>query len=329
MHLEPVEHFQRIAAWTKLTSTDCEILDREVAGLPSQMEHDDIESRFFDLLALQMQLALIENEVATFEQRRLRVTEIAALLEEKTAIPAVAAELAYLTALQKGSFWEGVTLDQLDEMRLRMRRLVPFLDRKKRKVIYADFQDEVKGVRVESPLVAPKMTGTLYARKVEEYLKTHLDHIAIQKLRQNQPLTPTDLSSLEEILVEIGEDKGSDLLAGLLEHSEAPSLPYLVRKMVGMDREAAKAAFSTYLNDKSLTGQQIRFVELMIDQLTARGVMEPSALYEPPFSNLNDGGPDAIFAGRDKIITGIFTDLDNAQTGLAGPADHPSGEAFG
>jgi len=37
--------------------------------------------------------------------------------------------------------------------------------------------------------------------------------------------------------------------------------------------------------------------------------MEPSALYEPPFSNLHAGGPDALFEGREKVIEGIFDAL--------------------
>ena len=33
----------------------------------------------------------------------------------------------------------------------------------------------------------PKMTGVQYAKKVQEYLKNHLDHIVIHRLRTNQP----------------------------------------------------------------------------------------------------------------------------------------------
>lgn len=75
------------------------------------------------------------------------------------------------------------------------------------------------------------------------------------------------------------------------------------------DRAAAQALFSEFLSDRSLTPPQIRFVEMLIDQLTARGVMEASALYEPPFSNLHSGGPDALFAGREQVIEGIFERL--------------------
>ena len=148
----------------------------------------------------------------------------------------------------------------------------------------------------------PKMTGVQYEKKVKAYLKNHLDHIAIHRLRTNQPLTATDLLGLERTLAEIGEDDGQALLTGLLARSEAPSLAHFVRNMVGMDRVAAQRAFSGFLSDQSLTPPQIRFVEMVIDQLTARGVMEASALYEPPFSNLHADGPEALFGGKENVI---------------------------
>ena len=106
--------------------------------------------------------------------------------------------------------------------------------------------------------------------------------------------------------MQIGEEDGETLLAGMLAQSKAPTLVHFVRGLVGMDRAAAQAAFSQLLSNQSLSPPQIRFVEMIIDQLTARGVMEPGALYEPPFTGLHAGGPDGLFAGRDEIITGIF-----------------------
>jgi hypothetical protein len=78
----------------------------------------------------------------------------------------------------------------------------------------------------------------------------------------------------------------------------------------------AHSAFSELLNDRSLTPPQIRFVETVIGQLTARGVMEASALYEPPFSNLHAGGPDALFGGKENVIEGIFKRLKDVNSGL-------------
>ena len=309
MHLEAVDRFRERTAWDQLSDADREQLHREVAGLPTEIETDDIESRMFDLTALRMQIALAEGDMGIFEGRRQRMVEIAMLLEEKSTIPAVRAQLGYLASMQESGFWEGIDLNGLEEVRLRLRGLVPLLDKKRRKIVYTDFQDEVLGVREEAAVYMPKMTGAQYERKVKDYLTNHLDHIVIHRLRTNRPLTQTDLQGLEQTLVEIGEDDGQTLLTGLLARSDAPSLAHFVRSMVGMDRASAQAVFSEFLSNRSLTPPQIRFVEMVIAQLTARGVMEASALYEAPFSNLHAGGPDALFAGNENVIEGIFEKL--------------------
>ena len=151
---------------------------------------------------------------------------------------------------------------------------------------------------------------------MQEYLKNHLDHIVIHRLRTNQPLTATDLLGLEQTLVEIGEDDGQTLLTCLLARTDAPSLAHFVRSLVGMDRAAAQEAFSECLSNRSLTTPQIRFIEMVIDQLTARGVMEPSALYEAPFSSVHASGPEALFAGQGNVIEGIFEKLETLRSEL-------------
>ena len=182
-----------------------------------------------------MQLAFAEGDTGTFEQHRRRVVEIAMLLEEKSTIPAVAAQLAYMASIQENAFWEGINLNGLEELRLRLRGLMPFLDKKSRKIVYTDFRDEVTAVREGAADYLPKMTGIQYEKKVQEYLKNHLDHIVIHRLRTNKPLSATDLRGLEQTLVEIGEDDGQTLLTGLLARNDAPSLAHFVRRMVGMD----------------------------------------------------------------------------------------------
>ncbi len=235
--------------------------------------------------------------------------------------------------MQESGFWEGIDLDGLEELRLRLRGLVPFLDKKKRKIVYTDFQDEVMGVREEAGRPHAEDDRRPVREEGQGLPAQSPDHLVIHRLRTNQPLTADDLKGLETTLVEIGEEDGETLLSGLLARSEAPSLAHFVRSLVGMDRAAAQAAFSEFLNDRSLTPPQIRFVEMVIDQLTARGVMEASALYEPPFSNLHAGGPDALFGGKEKVIEGIFATFEcsargaDAQGGLIAPAV-PAWERF-
>jgi hypothetical protein len=55
-----------------------------------------------------------------------------------------------------------------------------------------------------------------------------------------------------------------------------------------MDRSAAQAAFSQFLNDRSLIAQQIRFVEMVIDQCS-RGKRRSSTLFLTSSDPLNPG----------------------------------------
>lgn len=313
MHLQAVHTFQDRKAWDALSDQDRQTLQEEVAGLPSELPAEEIESRLFDLLALRMQLATVEHDVSAFEKDRKKAVEIAMLLEEKSAIPAVREQLGYLQAMQGTDFWVGINIADLEEMRLRLRELVPLLDKTKRHIVFTDFEDEITGVNEDAIIEIPRMTGLEYQRKVEQFLQNHLNNIVIQRLRTNKPLSASDLDELEKMLVRIGEEDGETLLKGMLAQSQAPSLVHFVRGLVGMDRAAAQAAFSTLLSNQSLTPPQIRFVEMIIDQLTARGVMEPGALYEAPFTGLHAGGPDGLFAGRSEIITGIFRAIEATQ----------------
>ncbi len=71
-----------------------------------------------------------------------------------------------------------------------------------------------------------------------------------------------------------------------------------------------QALFAEFLQPQNLSSAQIRFIEMLIDQLTSQGVVSPDALYQSPFSDLHAGGPDELFAGKDKMIEGIFERLE-------------------
>lgn len=62
-----------------------------------------------------------------------------------------------------------------------------------------------------------------------------------------------------------------------------------------MDRAAAKEALAKFTNGKTLTANQLEFVNLIVDHLTEHGVVEAARLYESPFTDLAPQGPDALF----------------------------------
>ena len=67
-----------------------------------------------------------------------------------------------------------------------------------------------------------------------------------------------------------------------------------IRSLVGLDREAAKQAFSQFLSGGA-TANQVEFVNLIVDYLTENGVMDPRRLYESPFTDMSPGVQRAYF----------------------------------
>jgi type I restriction enzyme, R subunit len=94
-----VEKYAKPEAWTSLRPEAFTELAGQVAGLPSEQEAEDEEAKRFDLLMLNLQLAVLRAE-PMFERLRDQVKAIAGLLEEKAAIPMVRQQLLLIQELQ-------------------------------------------------------------------------------------------------------------------------------------------------------------------------------------------------------------------------------------
>jgi type I site-specific restriction endonuclease len=126
-----VEQFVDSEAWKDLSPEEQTQLKEQIAGLPSSIASANLEAKQFDLLMLRMQLTLLRGEPG-FEDMKEKVIEIARLLEEQTAIPAVAAKLPLIQEVQTTLFWEDVTIVCLEDVRRGLRELVQFIERRRR-----------------------------------------------------------------------------------------------------------------------------------------------------------------------------------------------------
>jgi hypothetical protein len=103
-----VESYQKPEAWLKLTDAKLSELAEEVAGLPHELPADPEEAKRFDLLILNLQLAMLRAEPG-FERLRAQVKAIAGLLAEKSTIPMVHQQMPLIEDLQADTWWEDVT----------------------------------------------------------------------------------------------------------------------------------------------------------------------------------------------------------------------------
>ena len=106
-------------------------------------------------------------------------------------------------------------------------------------------------------------------------------------------MTQDDIKTLEKILwSDLGTKDEYEA-----EYGDKP-LGEFVREIVGLDMNAAKEAFSEYLNETNLDSRQIYFVNQIVEYIVHNGLMKDlSVLQEAPFTDQGS-------------VVDIFTDLN-------------------
>lgn len=306
------EHVIRFAdrqAWIALDDSGLGDLRAHVAGLPSEREAEHITAKLFDLICLNLQLALLRS-TADFTSYRDKIIELASELEAKETIPAVRAEMALIQDVQSEEYWKDITLPMIESVRRKLRGLIQFIERRAMKPVYSVLTDQI-GEATEVILndFSTGINLAQYKKKVEAYIRANENHLVIAKLKHNKPLTPTDLSELERFVYESEPVESRDRFEQC--YGTGQPLTVFIRSLVGLDRNAAKEAFGRFLDENRYNSRQIRFVEMVIDKLTQRGVMELGQLYEPPFTGLHHEGLDGAFPDSDaEAIVAILTDIN-------------------
>ena len=292
-HRKAVERFAARDAWKTLSPQDVE-LAAALAGLPSAVRDDDEDAKRFDLLILRRQLAQLDGDQLHAERLRQTIQDIANWLLAHTAIPAVAAQAELLERVASDEWWVDVPLADLELVRLRLRGLIRIPAKTRRDPVYADLEDVLgEAEEIALPGLTPGMDFERFRAKAQAYLKAHEDHLALQRLRRGMPITGSDIQALETMLTDAGGDTAA------LAHAGADGLGVFIRSLVGLDHAAVRQAFEQYLDGTRFSVDQIRFVTLIVDELTRNGTMDPGRLYESPYTDHAPAGPGSLFPDAD------------------------------
>lgn len=205
-------------------------------------------------------------------------------------IPEIQAQSELINQILHTDYVDNAGIDEFEHIRVSLRNLMKYLP--KGIIKYdTDFTDEILSTEWnDSELENDELKN--YKAKAEFYVRQHQDNIVIAKLKTNQPLTEMDIESLEQILwKEVGSKDDYEK-----EYGHKP-LGEFVREIVGLDMNAAKEAFSEFLNDANLDSRQIYFVNQIVEYIVHNGMMKDlSVLQESPFTDKGS-------------VVEIFTDL--------------------
>lgn len=297
--------------WDSLSGQKMAEITETLAPLPTTVRDTDEMAKRFDLVVLRGQLAVLyaDDTLAKYEATIRAIAD--GLLEEGLAIPKVKAKEELLREVVGDEWWQDVTLPMLEQVRRELRSIVGLLEKKRRVVVYTDFADNLgEVVERQMPELVSGTDVERFTAKVRDYLRRQPDNLALQKVRTGKPLTAADLASLEELLGRSGAGAAEDLERAV---ENASGLARFVRSLVGLDRHAATEAFAEFLHGRAATASQIDFVDLIITHLTKYGEMDPSLLFEAPFTDTAPQGPTQLFDQDQTVrLVNVLRELNDA-----------------
>ena len=306
MHLKYVEIYKNESAWNTIGAVSQDEIRNHIAPLITSYGDDELAKRF-DIVMYTISLAYLQNNNATKGIKN--VISTAEKLSKLGTIPEVMAQKHMIEKAMSEEFWESADIFELDEVRIALRDLLKYIERETQTIYYTNFSDMIIAEESNSSMYNANDLKD-YKKKVEHYLNSHKDELAIYKLRNNKKITKQDVETLEDILFnQLGNEADYEK-----EFGKTP-VTQLVRKLVGLDRNAANEAFSEFLNNDSFNSKQIHFVKLIVDYVVKNGFIEDNrVLMEDPFRTV--GGIIDLFENhveeRNKLIMTINEIKKNA-----------------
>lgn len=295
MNRKYVHKYKNIETWNDVGPVGIDEIKKYISPLIFNLGEEE-SARRFDNLIYSIESGVLEGiNVNTHKKTVIKMSEA---LSKKGTIPQVLEKKESIKTAQLEDFWTSAGIVEIDEIRSDLRNLVKFLDKKERKPVYTNFEDEIIEV-VEGEPIYGANDLTDYKKKVEHYLLTHKDQLAVYKLRYNKKITKNDLETLERIMWnELGNKSDYEQ-----EYGDTPVMK-LVRKIVGLDTNAAQDAFSEFLSNSSLDYYQMRFINMIVEHVVRNGFIENKVvLTQDPFKSV--GSIVELFEGSDvrKIVS--------------------------
>ena len=304
-HLKYVDIYSSEENYNTLTFEDTLIVREEIAPLILP-DGDEVNAVRFDALLYGIELAFLLGK--KYRRARTDLYKKVEGIAQVANIPEIQAQSDMIDKILNTDYIDTAGLEDFEEIRERLRDLMKYIP-KKRIRYDTNFEDDLLSEDWnDSELENDELKN--YKAKAEYYIRQHQDNIVISKLKKNKPLTSDDIQTLEKILwSEVGTKQDYEREFG------TKPLGELVREIVGFDMNAAKEAFSEFLDGANLDSRQIYFVNQIVEYIVHNGMMKDlSVLQESPFTD--QGSIVEIFTDMN-VWMGIRKVIDNINANAA------------
>lgn len=289
MRLRYVDKYSRRGQWNALTQLDVLEIERELA--PLYLDNRSTEAaRRFDLLVLNYLLALLDERTSASRYKEAVQETVRGLLK-KTGIPAVKAKEILIHMLLEDEYWASASIPSHNENRLALRDLIQYLEPSKQQALYTNFTDELGEIKMEELVGSYRELGS-YKRRIEKFIRENKNNITIHRICTNKLITKSELEELEKLLFSIDTSVSKEEFEKTIGRQP---LAKFIRSILGLDINAAKEAFSTFLQAEKLTATQLHFIDTIIEYLNVNGTIDRQMLFGKPFTDINDGGLAGVF----------------------------------
>ncbi len=234
------------------------------------------------------------------------------LMEQVLALPmslnAVRAKAKTINTLQKDGFWESVNFSELEEARVDLHDVMQYqipitppppgfsaktIDLKEDEGLYEIGERKTNLKSVDA---------SIYQQKVEAALKPLFEHNEVlTKIRLGQLVTDQELQALNSLVHTQNPELDLNILKEFYPES-AGNLQAILREMVGVDADGIDHLFDTFLQKNRLNAHQLRFIDMLKQQIKVHGKIEMGMLFAQPFTQIHTEGLFGVFPQEEQAM---------------------------
>lgn len=267
-NLKAVDKYSAGETWQNLSDYNVKEIELLISPLidPNSLNE---ASAYFDLWVFNMELTEIIGE-KDYTKSINSVVAICNMLLSITTVPIIASRKEKLKEFTTAEYWQNITIDKLEQVRIQVRDLLRFLPSGPVIDLLTKFEDTVIEKNGGHVPVSPDFRN--YKQKVIDYLLQNSDDPILEKIKTLKPITLYDLRHLEEILNGLGSEED------FAKYARGMSPAAFIRQLVGLDNKTINELLSRWEHDYQFNSIQQEFIKEIVSFVRQNGDIVPMDL---------------------------------------------------